>query len=241
MAKLQWAMNRPYEIGVDRGVLYLADGSGVAWNGLTSVEDASDAPVNSELYLDGVRKALHQDQGDTDLQVRAFTYPAIFDAYIGVAKFGFSYRTQSDTGYQIHLIYNVVAAPSPKTYQTQSKSVNIQEFNWKFSGSAAGQSGSSYPTAHIIVDSAITLPTVLTALENILYGTASVDARQPTFTEIVDLYLANAQLVIVDNGDGTWTATGPDSAIQMLDANNFQVAWPMAQYIDLDLYTLTTS
>lgn len=56
MAILEWDKvgERTYQAGLDRGVLYLNDGTVVPWNGLISVEESSDAELKS-FYLDGVK------------------------------------------------------------------------------------------------------------------------------------------------------------------------------------------
>jgi len=75
-------------------------------------------------------------------------------------------------------------------------------------------------------------------LEDVLYGTATSDPHLPTPDEVLAIFEANSILQIIDNGDGTWTAIGPDDAITMLDANTFQIDWPSAVYIDANFYTI---
>ena len=45
---------RTYESGLDRGVLYLPDGSAVPWNGLTSISEKVEKSVDSVFY-DGAK------------------------------------------------------------------------------------------------------------------------------------------------------------------------------------------
>ena len=63
MTVLVWdkAGERRYETGIDRGVLYLTDGSAVVWNGLVSIVESRDRSVQSD-YLDGIKYQEH-DRG----------------------------------------------------------------------------------------------------------------------------------------------------------------------------------
>ena len=65
MAVLEWDKvgDRFYQTGVDHGVLYLKDGRVVPWNGLTSIEDNTNAELKS-YYLDGVKILDHVTPGD---------------------------------------------------------------------------------------------------------------------------------------------------------------------------------
>jgi hypothetical protein len=78
------------------------------------------------------------------------------------------------------------------------------------------------------------------ALEDVLYGTDDESPRLPSPEEVFEIFEENAILRIIDNGDGTWTAIGPDSAIEMLDSETFEITWPSAVYIDADTYTISS-
>ena len=55
MSRLSWGATgeRIFEVGTDRGVLYLPDTPGVPWVGLISVEETSSGDPVEEYYLDG--------------------------------------------------------------------------------------------------------------------------------------------------------------------------------------------
>jgi hypothetical protein len=48
-------------------------------------------------------------------------------------------------------------------------------------------------------------------------------------------------LDVVDNGDGTWTVTGPDSVVKMTSATEFEVTSSAATYINAKTYTISSS
>ena len=92
----------------------------------------------------------------------------------------------------------------------------------------------------MIINSTIAYPGVLSVIENTLYGSADTSARLPEPQEIFDLFEDGAILKITDHGDGTWTAEGPDSAIQMLSATEFEITWPSAVYLSSDTYRISS-
>jgi len=214
MTKLRWDQvgERLYEAGVDRGVLYLADNSGVVWNGLTSVEEDMSDDSSEPVYFDGVKVNDNPSTGDFSATLSAITYPDEFEKYEGVEEisdgvfvdgqsaklFGLSFRTLVgndidglDHGYKVHLVYNLTAVPGNKTRSTFSDITSPAEFTWQLSGVPMSASGYR-PTAHIMLDSRFLPADVIEAIEALLYGTDGSD----TTTLIFD--------------GGTPTASGPD-------------------------------
>jgi len=66
---------RYFETGLDRGVLYLEDGSGVPWNGLTAVDEKVTGAQASPVYWDGVKIDDVISVGDFSATLKAITYP----------------------------------------------------------------------------------------------------------------------------------------------------------------------
>jgi hypothetical protein len=252
---------RYFETGVDRGVLYLNDGGAVPWNGLVSVEDGSVKDVNS-YYLDGVKYLEQISPGDFSGKLKAITYPAEFDRVNGIVAEGFglayydqppqdfslSYRTRVgndvdgiDHGYKIHLLYNLVADPDATSFETVGSPLKPAEFNWTITGTPPPLRGHR-PTVHVSIDSTRTEFDVLNAIEDILYGTSTTEPRLPSIDELGDLFKTLGALIIVDNGDGTWTAidTG-DDYITMLNSTTFQIDNADATYLDATTYQISTT
>jgi hypothetical protein len=236
MTRLVWGETRHYEAGVDRGVFYPKNGTGVVWNGLISVEESpSDADSNPR-YLDGIRVGNQARSGGFSATVEAFTYPAAFEDWLDSSRripFDMSYRTMTDEGYRIHLIYNAKARSSDANRQYDDPST----FNWELTTIPVAIPGAT-PVAHFMIDSTIAYPEALQAFEDMIYGTDSEEPRLPSPTEIVDMFESHALLRVFDNGDGTFTVDGPDSAIQMLDEKTFQIDWPSAVYLDANSYRI---
>lgn len=242
MTRLTWGdiSQRHYEAGVDRGVFYSPSGQGEAWNGLVSVEE-SPSESGEPRYLDGIRLHNKKSEGAFAATIEAFTYPLGFEDHLGLSGglssrkrqplFNFSYRVMSDTGYKIHLVYNATANPSSKSYQFD----DVGTFSWDITTLPRAIRGSA-PTAHLIVDAGTAYSQTIAAFEDVLYGSDAADPRMPLPEEVLDIFDANSILKITDNGDGTWTAEGPDDVVSMIDATTFQINWPSVEYIDADTY-----
>lgn len=256
MPELVWDApgDRVYESGVDKGVLYLPDGSAVAWNGLTSIIenfDRSTAPV----YYDGMKIQDLMVLGDFSATMKAVTYPEEFEAIEGSGLFrpgmflsdqvpqvfGLCYRTRvgddlggDEVGHKIHLIYNITAIPSNKTYASVSDNPNLVEFEWALTAIPEETPGFR-PTAHIIFDSRDFDPLLMEDLETILYGDLSADALLLPMPDLISFIQAWYRVKITNNGDGTWTATADrDGFITFTatDYSEFQITGVNALYLD---------
>ena len=196
MAKLEWDKTgeRLYETGTDRGVLYVASNgtypAGVAWNGLTGVdENPSGAEANAQ-YADNIQYLELRSAEDFGATVTAYTYPDEFEQCDGSAEpaegmyigqqarkmFGMSYRTKigndvdgDEHGYYIHLIYGATASPSQRSYKTVNDSPEPIEFSWEVTTTPVNITGYK-PVAHIRINSTKADPEKLAVLESVLYG-----------------------------------------------------------------------
>jgi len=252
-----------YETGVSKGVLYKEDGYGVAWNGLTSVEESMGNEVDP-VYFDGVKFNDIVTVGDFAAIVRAFTYPEEFLYYEGTyleqagfyvtgqsqSRFGLSYQTRvgddiigTEAGYKIHLLYNLTALPSQRDYQTMSLDTEPIEFEWTIS--AIPEEIENYrPTAHVIFDSRLMDPNMLADLEDIIYGDEDSDAQLPSLKGLATFIRKWDRLIITDNGDGTWTAdtqAEDTTTLIMLDDTTFQIISDTAIMLDADSYEISSS
>lgn len=263
MARLGWGIpgSRVYETGVDRGVLYVGEQAGVPWVGLSSVDESPTGGSAKAYYIDGVKYLNVASAEEFEATINAFTYPPEFDQCDGTAQvrtglflthqrkkqFGFSYRTTvgNETkgdghGYKIHIVYNALAAPSAKSYNTANNATEPSTFSWLITTKPPAMVGYKR-TAHVVIDSRTTNVTTLQAIEDALYGSVTTDPSLPSLSELIEIFDANADLIIVDNGDGTYTATGPDSVIQVLNDELWQITSPDAINVDDTTFTLTSA
>jgi hypothetical protein len=234
MTKLQWSPLRDFETGVDRGVVYLPTAA-VPWNGLTDVEeDPSDATTES-YYFDGI-KTLDMVGGEIfAAHLTAYFAPEELDDYND--PFGLTYRTIRGDANKIHILYNVSMVPSSRGWTAADGRVNPSSFAWDLYTKPVGVT-TLVPFAHLIVDTTEIHPDNLSYIEDTLYGSVSNDPNLPDPEEIIDFFGTNAIMTVVDHGDGTWTATGPDSMVHMLDATTFEIVSPTVNYLDPNTYNV---
>lgn len=245
MPRLIWGDKLPiYDQGVDQGVLYL-DGTGVPWNGLVGVNEKATGAVDTDHYFDGNRIHITQEKEDFEATVSAYTYPDAFAEYNGYSereiykRFGFSYRTQyGDEGSKIHLVYNVLVRNDSRSWTTESNRPDPSLFNWDIHGAAVPVPGAS-PAARLIME-APRDPSVLSALEDILYGTSTTEPRLPYPDELVELYEAATLLRITYNDDGSYTASGPDSILRALEDGSFEIDSPSAFLLEGGIFTVNS-
>ena len=216
MSKLVWDQTgeRLYETGVKYGVLYVQEGAaypkGVAWNGLTAVTESPSGAEATALYADDIKYLNLMSAEEFGATIEAYTYPDEFMACDGSASltegvyigqqarkaFGLCYRTtvgndvvNNDYGYKLHLIYGALASPSEKAYSTINDSPEAITFSWEVSTTPVNVTGHK-PTACLTIDSTKVNPTKLAALEAILYGAESTEARLPLPDEVVQIMTA---------------------------------------------------
>lgn len=212
MTKLVWDKSgeRFYETGVNKGVLYpLSAGAytkGVAWNGLTAVTESPSGAEATPLYADNIKYLNLMSAEEFGATIEAYTYPDEFAECNGEAEiatgvsigqqtrktFGMAYQTKigndvdADLGYKIHIIYGALAAPSEKAYATVNDSPEAITFSWEVTTTPVEVAGMK-PTAYVVIDSTKADKSKLEALEAILYGSESEEARLPLPDEITQL------------------------------------------------------
>lgn len=239
MTRLVWDQAQPrYEAGVDRGVFYPRSGPGIVWNGLVSVQESPSGADEKTRYIDGIRTRTGRKPGDFSGTIQAFTYPdAMEDTFTRrrAPAFGMSYRTRTESSYKIHLVYNVILLPTSLMYQQE----DVDAFSWEFTTLPVFMPGVR-ASAHLIIEADTAYPELIEALENVLYGDNDQDSWLPTPTELMAIFEEHSVLQIIDHGDGTWTAIGPDDVVSMLDPTTFQISWPSAVYINGWSYTVSS-
>jgi hypothetical protein len=265
MAILEWDKvgDRAYETGLDRGVLYLSDGKVVPWNGLTSIVEKFDKNVTS-VYYDGTKISDLLSLGDFEASLKAITYP---DEFINIDGYGFlrkgmyignqapktfnlSYRTQkgndvegNPAGYKIHILYNLTAIPSDRTYSTLSDSIEFVEFEWDIT-SIPQEIGGFRPTAHVIFDSNDLDPDLLVYIEGALYGTEETDPFLVSISDLISFMYTWARIEIIDHGDGTWTANcqfTEDLVFNATDPSLFTINNATVVYLDSATYDISNT
>lgn len=262
MAVLVWDQvgERFFETGVSKGVMYGRDGLGIAWNGLTSVDEDTSKTVEP-VYYDGIKFNEIITIGNFSAVIRAFTYPEELLEYEGLLQdqtgfyvsdqpqstFSLSYQTivgsdvDAEIGYKIHLLYNLTIVPAQRSYVSLSETVEPVEFEWTVTG-IPEEIEKFRPSGHVIFDSRKIDPYLMTDLEEVLYGSETEDARLPSLKGLAAFMRKWDRLIITDFGDGTWEAYSPlDGVIVMTDETTFQITSDTATYLNPTTYEITSS
>lgn len=205
-----------YETGVKNCVLYpysdAGYGDGVAWNGVTAVNESPSGAEPNNLYADDQKYLTLTSAEDFGLTIEAYTYPDEFAECDGSASviagvtigqqarksFGFSYKTTygndtdgNDYGYKIHLVYGCKASPSSKDYATINDSPDAITLSWEISTTpmaAFTYNGVIYkPTATCVIDSKTVGAENMKKIEDALYGSETAKPKLLTPAEIVAL------------------------------------------------------
>lgn len=206
-----------YETGVDHGVLYPyaddAPGEGVAWSGLSGVDESPEGAEATSIYADNMKFLIMRSAEDYKGTIKAYMYPTEWEACDGSVAptgtvglsigqqtrktFGLAFRTRvgndqdfEDHGYKLHLVYGATASPSERSYETINDSPDAMELSWEFETIPVSVPGYK-PFAHMEIDST-KLKTeqekaCLAKLENILYGSNEAAARLPLPSEIITI------------------------------------------------------
>lgn len=216
MAVLQWAAlpDRTFETGVRHGVLYPMDDSGayprgVAWSGLTSVKQSPEGAEPTPTYADDMEYLTLISPEKFKATISAVTYPDEFEECDGskpIASgffagqqtrrpFALTYKTRIgnavsgvDYGYKLHFIYNAVAAPSERSYDTINESPEPITFSWNLTttGVEVGIDGFR-PSSHFWIDSTAVETSKLQKVLDVIYGSKSADAKLPPISELAAL------------------------------------------------------
>lgn len=217
MAELEWSRQgeRYFEAGVDRGVLYVGDDPGVAWNGLTAISESPSGGSPRPRYIDGFKYSNLSSSEEYQATLSAYYSPREFAPCDGTGSlgnglfvtqqprksFGLSYRTRIgndiqgvDYGYKIHLVYNALAEPASRSQQTLNADSNAASTSWKITTRAPLALGMK-PTAHFVIDSRFTPNGLLRTLEGILYGTSVSAPRLIPLDELLTLFSSPGPVV----------------------------------------------
>jgi hypothetical protein len=214
--------SRYYQSGIDRGVLYLPNGTAVPWSGLVSISENTEREVK-EFFLDGIKYLDHHVPGSYSAKLGAFTYPDELDELLGTSQFApgvfvhdqrtqlfnLSYRTLegndldgASADYKIHVVYNILAVPSSAGFSSLSDSPVAALFEWSLSGTPAQMFGIR-PTSHISLHSRTIDPIALQDIENVLYGRAYIDEEHPEITPSLPTLFDLLAMIPTDEDGGS--------------------------------------
>lgn len=192
---------REIEAGVSDVALFPMGSSGyekgVAWNGVTAINEAPSGADLTDLYADNIKYASMRAAEKFGFSIEAYTYPdewgacdgsalAVKGVYFGQQPrkaFGLVYKSQigdethpgMDKGYKLHIIYNSTASPSSRGYTTINENPDAISFSWECNSTPVEvetEGTSLKPTCEIVIDSTTADATKLADLLDEIYGIA---------------------------------------------------------------------
>lgn len=236
MARVKWdeTGKKLYRAGVDQGVLYPMDSEGkypkgVPWNGLSKVTESPSGAESNAVYANNAKYLNLVSAEEFKYTIEAYMFPdefaecdgskevapGIFVTQQNRKHFGMTYRNaigndieNMEYGYEIHFVYDSIAAPSSKDHETVNENVDAATMSWECSTTPV-QVQSCKPASHLYIDSTKTPKDVLTRIEDILYGTDKDEPRLPLPDELIALG-AVPQEPSDENGEDTNTENDDD-------------------------------
>ena len=212
MSKLVWDQTgeRNIEAGVSEVALFPMEdgvyGDGVAWSGVTAINENPSGADVTDLYADNIKYASLRSAEKFGFTIEAYQYPeewaecdgsaeAAPGVYLGQQNrkaFGLVYKTQIgddthpslDKGYKLHIIYNSTASPSSRGYATINENPDAITFSWEANSTPEKVEGYK-ATSSIVIDSTKCDSTKLKALEKYIYGDANTNAAMPTPEKVI--------------------------------------------------------
>jgi hypothetical protein len=262
MSRLTWANfgERFYELGIDRGVLYVDSDAGVAWSGLVSIAETPSGGGAKPFYVDGYKYLNIADSEEFEAKISAFYSPPEFDVCDGITEiqpglyatqqrrkpFGLSYRTKigndidgENHSYKIHLVFNALAEPTDHTYASLDDKNDAPVLAWSMTTKPVLIPGVGY-ASHLVINAGEATPYALNQLEEMLYGTDDDPPRLPTGPEVAAMFEDAAPLTVLDAGDNQYIISGSGLAVADIDEYTYQITGDTIVEIDADTYEISS-
>lgn len=213
MTKLVWdqTTEKLYETGIEQVALFpQVSGEypkGVAWNGITALNLTPSGAEPTPLYANNKKYITLMSVEELGGTIEAYTYPdewaecdgsaeLVAGVYLGQQPrktFGLVGKTLigndsegTKYGYKLHLVYGGLASPSEQSNATVNDNPEAKTMSWEFSTTPVSVTDHE-ATSYICIDSTKVDAEKLKALEAILYGSESGEARLPLPDEIAEL------------------------------------------------------
>lgn len=218
-AALTWdgTGEKRYQTGVSQVALFVqkADGTyedGVAWNGVTAINESPDGGEANDFYADNIKYASIRSVENCKGSISAFNYPDEFaacdgrlDAEAGLTigqqkrmPFGLVYRTELGTdanpqaGYILHFVWNATVSPSEQAHDTINENPELQEMDWDWECLPVPVTINNKPGVCSTMEANSTKlsQAKMTAIVNKVYGSTTANAYLPTPDELIALVAA---------------------------------------------------
>lgn len=203
---------REFESGVSKVALFPMDngvyGEGVAWSGVTGIDENPSGADATDLYADDIKYATLRSAEKFDFTISAYQYPDEWGACDGSAEaapgvylgqqgrkaFGLVYTTKigddthpgMDKGEKLHIIYNSTASPSSRSYATINENPDAITFSWSATSTPANVTGYK-AVSSIVIDSTKVASAKWTVIQEKVYGNESTAPAMPDPDTVISL------------------------------------------------------
>lgn len=151
-------MSKYFETGISHVTLFPAGTGtgytngykdvGIPWSGVISLSETTEGGEPTALYADNIKYLELMSNENIKASIEAYHYPTEFEQCDGTAnvngvaikqqsrkKFCLAYQTEVGDGeltgnVKLHFLYNCLAAPADRSYQTINESPNAMTFSW---------------------------------------------------------------------------------------------------------------
>lgn len=227
---LKWdeSGQRLFETGISRVVLYVSGGTevadayygpGVAWNGVSSIQESPSGADANDVYADNAKYLSIRAAETFSATIEAYMSPVEFDECDGLASpvagvvlgqqnrktFGLCYRTEIGDdldgigkNYKLHFVYGLTASPSSRQYQTINESPEAMSLSWELASTPVSVNTKKSTTedynkvSTVTVDMSKLTPELRATLEAYVYGVegATVEDNVPARLPTPDKIIA---------------------------------------------------
>ena len=197
---------REFESGVSKVALFPMDengnyGAGVAWSGVTGIDENPSGADATDLYADDIKYATLRSAEKFDFTISALQYPdewgqcdgsaeaapGVYLGQQGRRAFGLVYTTKigddthpgMDKGEKLHIIYNSTASPSSRSYATINENPDAITFSWSATSTPATVTGYK-AVSSIVIDSTKVGTGKWDAIQHMVYG---YESTAPSFPD----------------------------------------------------------
>lgn len=203
---------REFESGVSKVALFPMDngayGEGVAWSGVTGIDENPSGADATDLYADDIKYATLRSAEKFDFTISAYQYPDEWGACDGSAEaapgvylgqqgrkaFGLVYTTKigddthpgMDKGEKLHIIYNSTASPSSRSYATINENPDAITFSWSATSTPANVTGYK-AVSSIVIDSTKVDSAKWTKIQEKVYGNETTAPAMPDPDTVIGL------------------------------------------------------
>lgn len=243
MTRLNWTeeSDRVASMGVSAGVVYFRDRPALPWNGLISCTEIPDDEESDPAYLDGQRLPHMSERSETfSLAVQAFTYP---DEVLTHPVSAVSYSTKLGNRTEIHVVYNPIFEFDDLPYMSLGDEVEPVTFSATLLTTPITIPGMA-PSSHVIFQlDTVSVGWFVEMIEGYLYGTATADPVIPDISDLISWFaevVNHAHLLIIDHGNGTFSAVGPDAAVHAVNGTEYEIDASSIAVVDAGSYTISS-